>query len=123
MLDDESEQSRNLLLQVHGCLDYANVLVAVLRARGIPAKFARIHAHSVAVVRLGNRWYEAGLNARTNKPEMNIIDWKLAIRRRKQALEGAYKTGLDSHDIGILSWRDFHKYTKRRRIFMFGKGK
>ena len=117
---------------VGGCIDYNIVLCAVLRARGIPAKFTREGVHSRTHFFAGGKWYEADptialtrhiaeLRMRRGKPVngadlphyiSEISPERRAELDRKKAV-GTFAEGLDAWDIGILSLKDFSKYMKR----------
>ena len=111
--------------QVQGCVDLNVALCAVLRAKGIPAKFIRTRAHSITLFKLGGEWREADpLEKRTYRmdvrngsrsggdPHPGI---KEITEERKNHLKqlrenGEYAEGLDAWDIGITGIRDYGKY-------------
>ncbi len=117
VLDDKGEES------VLGCIDYNLALCAVLRAKGIPAKFTRRADHSETHFFLDGIWHSAdpilqrvadrqgGLDPDSPmKPVMPLSD---PIRRLNEMMrsKGKYAEGLDAWDIGIRTWKDFKRYS------------
>lgn len=118
---DANEKERAL-----GCIDYNVALCAVLRAKGIPAKFTRRQDHSETHFLLNGTWYRAdivhqrevdrqgGMDPDSQlKPVMPLPD---ALRRLNEMMRssGQYAEGLDAWDIGIRTWKDFGKYSAKR---------
>ncbi|MBT4192547.1 MAG: transglutaminase domain-containing protein [Candidatus Diapherotrites archaeon] len=114
-------------LPVQGCVDYHVALCAVLRAKGIQARFVRKGNHSIVHFFLYGRWYEADVNrgvslrkaiAFRSRHRSATIEIREPIRRlesdeiKKHKQDGNYKHGLDAWDIGIKSIRDYDRYNK-----------
>jgi transglutaminase-like putative cysteine protease len=120
---------------VEGCVDYNLVLCAVLRAKGIPAKFVRHYNHSYTLFHLNDKWckadplegyikleklrrsYGADAELTTEESPLYLMD-KVQMANLKRAKRlGVYAEGLDPHDprIGLYSIRDFNKYARPRR--------
>jgi len=118
---------------VLGCIDYNLALCAVLRAKGIPAKFTREGIHSTTHFYINGRWFEADPVNRLSKrltskmrrresqryvtrlgPVIRSIgpERQVEIRRGKQ--RGTYAEGLDAWDLGIHSIKDFRKYERAK---------
>ena len=114
---------------VAGCVDYNVALCAVLRAKGIPAKFTREKLHSTTLFFLNGKWYEAdpansltrqlaeALIRRGRKIDLSKIPGLITeipgSRQRLMNYEkqfGQFAEGLDAWDIGIRSLRNFAKY-------------
>ncbi len=117
---------------IAGCIDYNVVLCAVLRAKGIPAKFTRESLHSATLFFLNGRWYKAdptvyltryaaelhirrGNNVDLSKipgPVEEVPEHRLWLMEQAKQL-GHFAEGLDAWDIGIFSLRSFDKYQKK----------
>jgi|GEM_PF-2280822 len=113
--------------QVQGCIDVNVALCAVLRAKGIPAKFVRGRAHSTTHFKVGDEWMVADpLDARTYK--MNVRNgtadpdnphpgvYRMDAERKEfigiLKKKGEYAEGLDAWDLGIRGLKDYWRYHK-----------
>lgn len=93
---------------IEGCVDYATLSVAALRAMGIPARFVRDRRHSYAVFGFGGSiyrfdpqlTYKSGGSDSPVSPvsDMGENERKLNATARKQ---GRYFEGADPKDIGL----------------------
>ena len=102
---------------IQGCIDYNVALCAVLRAKGIPAKFTRAEDHATTHFKVDGMWYIADVLAKvTNRVKTDKEPETLPITQEKlEDIEylkgrGKYAEGLDAWDIGIKSLQDYHKY-------------
>ncbi len=102
-------------------MDYGNALCAVLRAKGIPAKFTRTVNHSKVHLFIDRQWYEADVLRLVGYKDGKTIDSTeekalQPVTEEKRYLNGiakangGYAEGLDSHDIGIRSLKDFNRF-------------
>jgi len=94
---------------VNGCIDYSTALVAVLRARNIPAVFVRRLIYSSVYFFTGEKWMEADVfYGKISNPDPKDM------KRFEQALAGkpskVFGAGRDSASIGIHSLADFHRF-------------
>lgn len=97
--------SRKIIFKkpVQGCVDYATVLCAVLRAKGIPAFFGRLFSnHSVTLFRMGNEWYRADPT-----PERVQEGFHLVQVNPKTEFKHYLAIGSSARDIGLRSIDDF----------------
>ena len=116
--------------RVMGCVDYHIVLCAVLRAKGIPARFVRVKDHSVVHFFLNNNWYEADVNKALTVRKADALGMRNGyssagfkipdpVRKlnpeeyEKEKKEGTYAHGLDAWAIGIKGIRDYSKFIKK----------
>jgi len=109
---------------IRGCVDYNLVICAVLRAKGIPAKFIREGEHSLTHFYLNGSWFEADpmtvvAHRRPTGPVFGPSITRVTGARLegiKKARElGAWGEGLDAHDIGIYSILDFKRFNPLRK--------
>ncbi|MBN1941248.1 MAG: hypothetical protein JW772_03645 [Candidatus Diapherotrites archaeon] len=91
---------------VLGCVDYCNVLVSVLRLKGIPAVFAREGNHSYVIAEVGGKIVKA--DPLYQEVEEMTSEKIREIEGKRQTGGAAY--GADSHAIGLRSLADFRKY-------------
>jgi hypothetical protein len=116
---------------VDGCIDYSAATCAVLRAKGIPAKFIRIADHALVHFYIEGKWHEASvINVRRGsdrrrqhddpQSSTRITSLREVDETRRRLYEhakeqGEYGEGLDAWDprIGILSINDFKKFMRQ----------
>lgn len=128
-----SRSRQGIFTAVEGCVDYNVALCAVLRAKGIPAKFTRHGIHSTTMFFLNGKWFEAdplieltrriARNLRTvaghsdpkKIPPLIRIVPDGTFRQIEQVKKaGLFAEGLDAWDVGITSLSDFTKYDELR---------
>lgn len=104
------KEFRDKYVPMYGCVDYGLVLVATLKAHGIPAQFARRGHRSMVVFDFEGKKYliDPSRHVRNSK----ALEMDKTAQRVFASLEenGAFGRGKDAWDIGMKSIRDFNKY-------------
>ena len=124
-----SKSRQGVFTAVEGCVDYNVALCAVLRAKGIPAKFTRHGIHSTTMFFLDGKWFDAdplteltrrvarSLAGRPGAPDPKkiraIIEpvsrGTLSQMERDKQLR-LFAEGLDAWAIGLTSLSKFGKF-------------
>jgi len=106
---------------VMGCTDFNIVLCAILRAKGIPAKFVRALTNTYTHFYLDGKWFEVNqalalariVNRRKKlkaAEPIKEIGTKRAREIEVMKRQGNCAEGLDAWDIGVKSFSDFNNY-------------
>src|SRR3989344_583044 len=98
---------------IHGCIDYATAITALMRVLNIPAKFIRLYDHSVVEIDLEGKKYILDPLDR-DKKTVRAVDAEWVDLVRLDESDYGYAEGLDAHDplIGIYNWEDYKKFIK-----------
>tara|TARA_Y100000310_G_scaffold261606_1_gene271022 strand:+ start:47 stop:631 length:585 start_codon:yes stop_codon:yes gene_type:complete len=94
-------------IQSTGCVEYTIATCASLRAKGIPAFFVRIGAHSYTLFKVKGKMFVADLTK--NKPVWELSREEKRLARIKSK-KGQYAIGKDAWAVGIRNIEDFGKY-------------
>ncbi len=110
-----SKEDRQRAKNVLGCVDNAIALVAVLRAHGIKADFARIGNSSIVLFKMAGREWSVNpaRYARRSVPtEVTPADLRGHETLRRM---GLFARGKDAWHIGMKSLKDYDRYSKADR--------
>jgi len=101
---------RAKLCDIRGCVDYGLALVATLRAKRIPADFARRGQRTLVFFKFGGKDYFVDPRRHAKDPEIHELSGMEGRIFQQKAIAGGFGRGADAWDIGMKGVADYNKY-------------